>query len=50
MDAAYSLGGESYLSSGTMREVEATASDEWTTIIDPHYYRAAVVGIRHSHT
>jgi hypothetical protein len=38
MDAAYSLGGESNLLSGMMREVQAAASDEWTTIIDPHHY------------
>jgi hypothetical protein len=50
MHAAYSLFGQSNVSSCTMREVEAAASDERTTIIDSHYHRAAVVGVRHSHT
>ena len=48
-DVAYSLGAEPYLLRGAMGEVEAAALDVRTTIVDPHDYRAAVLGIRDSH-
>jgi len=48
-DAADSLGAESYLLRGMMREIETAAPDVWATIVDTYDHRAAIVGIRHSH-